>query len=75
MAEDEVYRVMLVHSDGREVSGLFLYRGQRPDPGQEIDVENELNPAVGRRARVTQITGHHEPVIRGSLIHATELEQ
>ena len=74
VAEDEVYRVMLVHVDGREVNAFFLYRGQRPDPGQEIDVENELNSDDCRRARVTRITGHHEPVIQGSLIHATELE-
>jgi hypothetical protein len=74
VAEDEVYRVMLVHLDGREVNAFFLYRGQRPDPGQEIEVENELDPADRRRARVTRITGHHEPVIQGSLIHATELE-
>jgi hypothetical protein len=74
MAEDEVYRVMLVHLDGREVNGFFLYRGRRPDSGQEIDVENELNPAIRRRARVTRITGNHEPVIPGALIHAVELE-
>jgi len=72
MPEDDVYRVMLVHADGREVNAFFLYRGQRPDPGQEIDVENELNPDDRRRARVTQITRDHEPAMQGSLIHATE---
>jgi hypothetical protein len=74
MAKDEVYRVMLVHIDGREVNGFFLYRGQRPDPGQEIDAENELNPADRRRARVTRLAGRHEPASQGSLIHATALE-
>jgi len=73
VAEDEAYRVMLVHVDGREVNGFFLYRGPRPDTGQEIDVENELNPDDRRRARVTRMTRDHEPVIQGSLIHATEL--
>jgi len=82
--EDEVYRVMLVHADGREVNAFYLYRGQRPARGQEIQVENELNPDDRRRARVTRITGHSdephiqgwhdEPVIEGSLIHATEFE-
>ena len=74
MAEDEVYRVMLVHIDGREVNGFFLYRGERPDLGQEIEAENELNPADRRRARVTRMTGDRESVVQGSLIHATELE-
>ncbi len=74
MTEDEAYKVMLVLSDGREVNAAFLYHGPLPDKGEEIDVENELNPADRRRARVTRITGHHEPVIQGSLIHATKLE-
>jgi hypothetical protein len=74
VAEDEVYRVMLVHIDGREVNGFFLYRGERPDLGQEIEAENELNPADRRRARVTRMTGDRESVVQGSLIHATELE-
>ncbi len=82
MAEDEVYKVMLVldptqlnpPSDGREVNAAFLYRGPLPDEGEEIDVENELKPDGRRRARVTRITRNHEPVIQGVLNHATELE-
>ena len=74
MAEDDIYRVRLVHVDGRDVNAFFLYRGQRPDRGQEIEVENELNPADRRRARVTRIPGHNEPATQGSLIHATELK-
>ena len=74
VAEDEVYKVMLVHIDGREVNAFFLYRGRRPDAGQEIEAENELNPSDRRRARVTRMTGHDESVVQGSLIHAIELE-
>lgn len=74
VTEDEVYRVMLVHADGRDVNAFFHYRGELPDLGQEIEVANELNPADRRRARVTRIPGHNEPAAQGSLIHATELK-
>jgi hypothetical protein len=74
VSEDDVYRVMLVRIDGREVNGFFLYRGERPGLGQEIEAENELNPDDRRRARVTGMTADRESVVQGSLIHATELE-
>lgn len=74
MADDDIYRVMLVHIDGRDVNAFFHYRGQRPGLGQEIEVENELDPADRRRARVTRIPGRDEPAAQGSLIRATQLE-
>jgi hypothetical protein len=73
---DEVYRVILVVSETWEVRGVdagFLYRGQLPDVGEEISVENEFKPEDRRRARVTQITRDHEPMAQGPLLHAIEL--
>jgi hypothetical protein len=76
MAEDEVYRVMLVVSDGPGVDAVrFLYRGQLPEEGQEIDVANESNSDDRRRAKVTRITGGYGPLAQGSMIHATELDE
>jgi len=74
MAEEDVYKVMLVVTDNRGVDVGFVYRGPLPKVGQEIDVENELKPDDHRRASVTQITEYHEPLVEGPLIHASEIE-
>jgi hypothetical protein len=63
--------VSLVSSEGYEIHGQFLYRGELPDPGQEIDVEDELATAeVLRRARVIRVTQEDD----GPRIYAFELE-
>jgi hypothetical protein len=76
--EDEVYKVVLVVSEARGGRGVetasFLYRGQVPEEGQEIDVTNESNSDDRRRAKVTRITGGYGKLAEGSVIHATELE-
>ncbi len=72
MAEREAYTVMLAVREIRGVDVAYLYRGRLPQKGQEIEVENEFKPNDRRRARVTRITGDHQP--EGPLIHARELE-
>ncbi len=78
MPEDEEYKVVLVVSEARGGRGVetssFLYRGQVPEEGQEIDVTNESNSVDRRRAKVTRITGGYGKLAEGSVIHATELE-
>jgi hypothetical protein len=74
MAEENVYLVMLVLREPRGVEVTFLFRGQLPEEGQEIDVEDEFKPDDRRRARVTRVTEDHEPLVQGPLIHAIEIE-
>jgi hypothetical protein len=78
VAEDEAYKVVLVVSEARGGRGVeaasFLYRGQVPEEGEEIDVTNESDPGDRRRAKVTRITGGYGKLAEGSVIHATELE-
>ena len=78
LAEDQVYKVVLVVSEARGARGVeatsFLYHGQVPEEGQEIDVTDESNPDDRRRAKVTWITGGYGKLAEGSVIHATELE-
>lgn len=78
VVEDEVYKVVLVVSEARGSRGVeatsFLYHGQVPEEGQEIDVTDESNPDDHRRAKVTWITGGYGKLAEGSVIHATELE-
>jgi hypothetical protein len=74
VAEENVYKVLLVSSNEYRVDTGYLYRGELPEVGQKIDVENKLDRHDRRRAEVTEITGNREALVEGPLIHARELE-